>query len=68
MSWESIKRTRDLEYYINEFKDEMTNYEWLLVTKSEAFNLDVAEQHIKNINWCLCTFYKLLNYGKHLIS
>jgi hypothetical protein len=57
---ESIKKTRDLEHYISEFKDEMTNYEWLLVTKSEAFNLDVAEQHIENINWSyLCTFYKL---------
>jgi hypothetical protein len=57
---ESIKKTRDLEKYISQHKENMTKYEWLLITKSNGFTLDIAERYPEHIDWqYLCAFHKL---------
>jgi len=57
---QSIKTLRNLEAYISDFKDEMTDYEWLLVSKSSAFNLSIAELFPAYLNWeHICTFQML---------
>jgi hypothetical protein len=60
--WEirDIGTNKELVSFIKKNKDKMSKYDWLQVTKSPYFSLNMVPNHIEDIDWqYLCTFYQL---------
>jgi len=60
--WEirDIGTNKELLSFIKKNKDQLSKYDWLQITKSPYFSLNMVPNHIEDIDWqYLCTFYQL---------
>ena len=57
---QALSSQREVEKFISTNRETMTNYDWLLITKCDGFNLSIAEHYPEHVDWqYLCTFHKL---------